>query len=70
MNENVQKVLDSIADLNLKSKPIVPSEMTLDDIARLRFIGVSPEDAEAIELELQKRGLVPEDFTKKGRYNG
>ena len=70
MNENVQKVLDSIADLNLKSEPIVPSEMTLEDIARLRFIGVSPEDEDAIELELQKRGLVPENVIKKERYNG
>ncbi|MCQ9210110.1 hypothetical protein [Granulicatella seriolae] len=42
-----------IDSLNLKSEPIVPSEMTLEDIARLRFTFVSPEDEEAIELELK-----------------
>lgn len=53
-NEAYEKALAWVESLNLpKPQPLVPSEMTLEDIARLRFTWVSPEDEEAIELELK-----------------
>ena len=44
--------------LNLKkSEKFIPSEMTNEELARLRFTWVSPEEEELVIAELRKRGL-------------
>lgn len=44
--------------LNLKkSEKLVPSKMTNEELARLRFTWVSPEEEELVIAELRKRGL-------------
>lgn len=54
-----EKAVAWLNSLNLKkSPPIIPSEMTDKEFARLRFTWVSPEDEEAVMKELIKRGSV------------
>ncbi len=56
--EGYNKALTWLDSLNLKkSPPLVPSEMTNEELARLRFTWVSPEDEEAVMAELKERGL-------------
>ena len=56
--EGYNKALTWLDSLNLKkSPPLVPSEMTNEELARLRFTWVSPEDEEVVMAELKKRGL-------------
>lgn len=40
-----------------KSEKLVPSKMTNEELARLRFTWVSPEEEELVIAELRKRGL-------------
>lgn len=55
---NLEEALKQVSSLNLKKPaPLTPSEMTDEELARLRFTWVSPEDEEAIMAELKKRGL-------------
>ncbi|GAA0058455.1 hypothetical protein GE023_010445 [Streptococcus canis] len=55
------KLLEAMAQidaLNLKkSEKLVPSKMTNEELARLRFTWVSPEEEELVIAELRKRGL-------------
>ena len=54
----LENALEQVKSWNLKKvAPLVPSEMTDEELARLRFTWVSPEDEEAIMAELKKRGL-------------
>ena len=54
----LEDALEQVKSWNLKKvAPLVPSEMTDEELARLRFTWVSPEDEEAIMAELKKRGL-------------
>ena len=54
-----EKAVAWLNSLNLKkSPPIIHSEMTDEELARLRFTWVSPEDEEAVMKELLKRGSV------------
>ena len=56
---NLEEALKQVSGWNLKKPaPLIPAEMTDEEIARLRFTWVSPEDEEAIMAELKKRGLV------------
>ena len=56
---NLEEALKQVSSWNLKKPaPLIPSEITDEDLARLRFTWVSPEDEEAIIAELKKRGLV------------
>lgn len=53
-----EKALIWLKSLNLKkSSPLIPSEMTDDELARLRFTWVSPEDEKLVMAELKQRGL-------------
>ena len=55
---NLKEALKQVSSWKLKkSDPLVPSEMTDDELARLRFTWVSPEDEELVMIELKKRGL-------------
>lgn len=61
-----EKALAWLKSWNLKkSPPIIPSKMTDEELACLRFTWVSPEDEEAIMEELIKRGLA----LKTGDYH-
>lgn len=56
---NLEEALKQVNSWNLKKPvPLIPSEMTDEELARLRFTWVSPEDEEDIMVELKKRGLV------------
>lgn len=55
---NLDEALKQVSGWNLKKPaPLIPSEMTDEELARLRFTWVSPEDEEAIMFELKKRNL-------------
>ena len=56
---NLEEALKQVSSWNLK-KPasLIPSEMTDEELARLRFTWVSPEDEVLVMDELKKRGLV------------
>lgn len=57
-NEGYEKALIWLKNLNLpKPAPLVPSEMTDQELARLRFTSVSPEEEELVMEELKKRGF-------------
>ncbi|HEM6243621.1 hypothetical protein [Streptococcus suis] len=54
----LSKAMAQIDALNLKkSEKLVPSKMTDEELARLRFTWVSPEEEELLIAELRKRGL-------------
>lgn len=54
----LSETLAQIEALNLRqAAPLVPSEMTDEELAKLRFTFVSLEDEEMVMEELKKRGL-------------
>ncbi|WP_313093920.1 hypothetical protein [Streptococcus parasuis] len=54
----LSEAVAQIDALNLKkSEKFIPSEMTNEELARLRFTWVSPEEEELVIAELRKRGL-------------
>lgn len=54
----LSEAMAQIDALNLKkSEKLVPSKMTNEELARLRFTWVSPEEEELVIAELRKRGL-------------
>ena len=55
---NLEEALKQVNSWNLKTAPLIPSEMTDEELARLRFTWVSPEDEELVMNELKRRGLV------------
>lgn len=55
---NLEEALKQVKSWNLKTTPLIPSEMTDEELARLRFTWVSPEDEELVMNELKRRGLV------------
>lgn len=55
---NLEEALKQVSSWNLKKPaPLIPSEMTDEDLSRLRFTWVSPEDEELVMNELKRRGL-------------
>lgn len=55
---NLEEALKEVSGWNLKkTAPLIPSEMTDEELARLRFTWVSPEDEVLVMDELKKRGL-------------
>ena len=55
---NLEEALKQVSSWNLKPAPLIPSEMTDEELSHLRFTTFSKEDEEAIMAELKKRGLV------------
>ena len=54
----LSEAMAQIDVLNLKkSEKLVPAKMTNEELARLRFTWVSPEEEELVIAELRKRGL-------------
>ncbi|HEM4985223.1 TPA: hypothetical protein U1194_000292 [Streptococcus suis] len=54
----LSEAMAQIDALNLKkSEKLVSSKMTNEELARLRFTWVSPEEEELVIAELRKRGL-------------
>ncbi|BCK44413.1 TPA: hypothetical protein U0512_000624 [Streptococcus suis] len=54
----LSEAMAQIDALNLKkSEKLVPFKMTNEELARLRFTWVSPEEEELVIAELRKRGL-------------
>lgn len=54
----LEEALEEVKSWNLpKPAPLVPSEMTDQELARLRFTSVSPEEEELVMEELKKRGF-------------
>ena len=55
---NLEEALKQVSGWNLKKPtPLIPSEMTDQELSRLRFTWVSPEDEELVMNELKRRGL-------------
>lgn len=55
---NLEEALKEVSSWNLKKPtPLIPSEMTDEELARLRFTWLSPEDEVLVMDELKKRGL-------------
>ncbi|MFS9215913.1 hypothetical protein [Streptococcus infantis] len=55
---NLEEALKQVSSWNLKKPaPLIPSEMTDEELSRLRFTWVSPEDEELVMNELKRRGL-------------
>ena len=55
---NLEEALKEVSGWNLKKPaPLIPSEMTDEELARLRFTWVSPDDEVLVTDELKKRGL-------------
>ena len=55
---NLEEALKEVSGWNLKkTAPLIPSEMTDEELARLRFTWLSPEDEDLVMDELKKRGL-------------
>lgn len=54
---NLSEAFSQIDSMGLSSPKLVPSEMTDEELARLRFTWISPEDEELVMAELRKRGL-------------
>lgn len=54
---NLSEAFSHIDSMGLSSPKLIPSEMTDEELARLRFIWISPEDEELVIAELRKRGL-------------
>ncbi|HEM4765320.1 TPA: hypothetical protein U1130_001351 [Streptococcus suis] len=54
----LSEAMAQIDALNLKkSEKLVPFKMANEELARLRFTWVSPEEEELVIAELRKRGL-------------
>lgn len=54
---NLSEAFSQIDSMGLSSPKLIPSERTDEELARLRFIWISPEDEELVMAELRKRGL-------------
>lgn len=55
---NLEEALKQVSNWKLKKPaPLIPSEMTDEELARLRFTWVSPEDEKLVINELKRRGL-------------
>ena len=54
---NLSEAFSQIDSMGLSSPKLVPSEMTDEELARLRFTWISPEGEELVMAELRKRGL-------------
>lgn len=55
---NLEEALKQVSNWNLKKPaPLIPSEMTDEELAHLRFTWVSPEDEDLVMNELKRRGL-------------
>lgn len=55
---NLEEALKQVSSWNLKKPaPLIPSEMTDEELSRLRFTWVSPEDEELVMNELKRRSL-------------
>lgn len=55
---NLEEALKQVSSWNLKKPaPLIPSKMTDEELSRLRFTWVSPEDEELVMNELKRRGL-------------
>lgn len=55
---NLEEALKQVSSWNLKKPaPLIPSEMTDEELARLRFTWLSPEDEDLVVDELKKRDL-------------
>lgn len=55
---NLEEALKQVSSWNLKKPaPLNPSEMTDEELARLRFTWVSQEDEALVMNELERRGL-------------
>ena len=55
---NLEEALKQVSSWNLKKPaPLIPSEMTDEELSHLRFTWVSPEDEELVMNELKRRGL-------------
>ena len=55
---NLEEALKQVSSWDLKKPaPLIPFEMTDEELARLRFTWVSPEDEELVMNELKRRGL-------------
>lgn len=54
---NLSEAFSQIDSMGLSSPKLVPSEMTDEELARLRFTWITSEDEELVMAELRKRGL-------------
>ena len=54
---NLSEAFSQIDSMGLSSPKLIPSEMTDEELARLRFTWISPEDEELVMAELRKRDL-------------
>lgn len=54
----LEEALKQIDDMNLRNVEINPSEMTLEEIARLRFTTLSEYEEKLVNEELIKRGVI------------
>ena len=54
---NLSEAFSQIDSMRLSSPKLIPSERTDEELARLRFTWISPEDEELVMAELRKRGL-------------
>ncbi len=54
---NLSEAFSQIDSMGLSSPKLIPSEMTDEELARLRFTWISSEDEELVMAELRKRGL-------------
>ena len=54
---DLSEAFSQIDSMGLSSPKLVPSEMTDEELARLRFTWISSEDEELVMAELRKRGL-------------
>ena len=54
---NLSEAFSQIDSMGLSSPKLIPSEMTDEELARLRFTWISSEDEELVMAELRKRDL-------------
>ncbi|MBZ2096627.1 hypothetical protein [Streptococcus oralis] len=54
---NLSEAFSQIDSMGLSSPKLIPSERTDEELARLRFTWISPEDEELVMAELRKRDL-------------
>ncbi|MCK1257318.1 hypothetical protein MX099_05405 [Streptococcus uberis] len=55
----LSEAMAQIDKLNLRKSPkLIPSQMTDEELARLRFTWVSPEEEELVMADLKARGIL------------
>ena len=54
---NLSEAFSQIDSMGLSSPKLIPSERSDEELARLRFTWISPEDEELVMAELRKRDL-------------